>query len=191
VKKMILALLTSAALAAGLSGCFAPAELDEGPAPTPPAAADAPVAEDAVGDTAEAPEVETPELTLGTLGGDGFVYDDGLKVVISAGEAYQPSEWAAYDEAPGYLRFVVTLQNDTAGVWDPSMFTTTLSSGGMEMSEVFDSEKLGESPYTPLLPGQSVSFSIAYGVLDEKDTVLSVSPDWDHESVLFTEDGKA
>jgi hypothetical protein len=104
VKKTILALLTSAALAAGLSGCFAPAELDEGPAPTPPAAADAPVPEDAVGDTAEAPEVETPELTLGTLGGDGFVYDDGLKVVISAGEAYQPSEWAAYEEAPAVRR---------------------------------------------------------------------------------------
>jgi hypothetical protein len=61
----------------------------------------------------------------------------------------------------------------------------------MEMSEVFDSDKLGEIPSTPLLPGQSVSFSIAYGVLDEKDTVLNVTPDWDHESVLFTEDGKA
>src|SRR5690606_30840703 len=165
--------------------------LDEGPAPTPPAAANAPAPEDAVGDAAEAPEVETPELTLGTLGGDGFVYDDGLKVVISAGEAYQPSEWAAYEEAPGYLRFVVTVQTDDVGWWDPLMFYTTLSSVGMEMSEVFVSDKLGEIPSTPLLPGQSVSFSIAYGVLDVKDTVLNVMPDWDHESVLFTEDGKA
>lgn len=182
--KKTLTALAALLAAAGLSAC-SPTAAETGTAPTPPPAA--------VG-TAE-PEVERPEADvveeprdgLGTFGGDGFVFEDGLELGISAPTEFTPSEYAAADETDHYVRFTVTVKNGTGAVWDPSMFYTTLSSGGVEMSEVFDTDSgLNGSPMTPVLPGESIGFDIGYPAADPADLVMNITIDWEHADVLFT-----
>lgn len=181
--KKILTALTALTIAAGLSACtLSQPEPAEAPAP-PPAAVE--TGEAPVGDSVEAPAPEQP--TTGTFGGDGFRYDDGLELGISEGKEFTPTEWASADEADLYLRFTVTIKNGTDAAYDPSMFFTTMSSGGVEMAEVFDTDsKLDGSPMTPVLPGKTVAFDIGYPVVDPKDIVMNVTTDYDHADVLFT-----
>ena len=117
---------------------------------------------------------------------NAMTYDDGLGLQVDSLEEFTPSEFAAYDEAPAYLRFTMTITNETGAEFDPSLFTTTAQSGGREASEIFDSESgLEGAPMTTILPGGSVEFAIGYSVEDPADFVLEVSPSFDHESTIF------
>lgn len=133
------------------------------------------------------PEPE-PTATDGVLAfGDAFVYDNGDAVTVSAPAEFSPSEWSFGGEGfPRHLRFEITFTNGSDEPFDPSMFSVTASSAGIEADSVFDSEQgIEGAPTTSVLPGASVTFVYAFGVHDMDDLVLEGAPSWDHESFLY------
>ncbi|RXR28088.1 DUF4190 domain-containing protein [Oerskovia turbata] len=139
-------------------------------------------AEDAQDSVAGAP---SPALTFG----DAAVYEDGLEVGVSAPAAFTPSDTAAGDE--GFTQFVrvdVTLTNGTAETFDPTFTYVTLSSGGTEGSQVFDAaNEISSTPSTSVLPGQSVTFPVVFGVTDPADLTMEVNVGaWEYDAILFS-----
>jgi hypothetical protein len=136
-------------------------------------------------DTTTEDEDAAPTVATANFGKTGYQYQDGLRVDISEGTEFTPSEWAAADDADLYLKYAVTITNDTDQTFDPSGFYTTLASGGAEMSEVFDDGL--EAPSTPVMPGKAVTFNIGYPILDPDDVTMNVSVEpFERVDVLFT-----
>lgn len=118
--------------------------------------------------------------------GDTYSYEDGVSITVAPPEEFNPSATAAFDAAPSYVRFTVTLANDGTGSFDASLASASVQSGNHEGSEVFDSEQgLEGAPYTSVLTGRTVSWDIGFGVDDPEDVVLQISPSWEHEPAVF------
>lgn len=160
------------------------------PASAPPAGDNRPgIAETApeppISETASAATPPAMDDGLEQLG-SAYTWDDGLSVTVSTPAPYKPSEYAAGHE--GFDTFIVldvTVVNRTGRVWDPSMFMATVQSANQEGSQIFDSENLPAKPSTKLLDGREVTFKLAFGVADSSDLVVEVTPDFEHQSVLF------
>jgi len=138
-------------------------------------------------DPADVAPDEAPSAAL--LFGDTATFEDGLGVAASAPAAFTPGEWAAGVE--GYTQFVrvdITLTNGTAEAFDPALTYVTLSSGGAEGSQVFDSSSgIAGGPSTSLLPGQTVTFPVVFGVADPADVTLEINPGaWEYDAVIFS-----
>lgn len=118
--------------------------------------------------------------------GKAYSWEDGLAVTVSTPRAYKPSEYAAgTDKFTKFVSFEVRVVNKTGKAWDPTLFQTSVQSNNQEADEVFDSENLGEMPQTKLLNGREAKFTVAYGVANPQDLVMEVTPDYEHEPVLF------
>ncbi len=133
-------------------------------------------------------EEASPEATQDMVAafGKAFTWADGLAVTIGAPKPYTPGEYAAgTDKYKKFVSFEVRVVNKTGKAWDPSLLHTTVQSDNEEGDEVFDSDRLGESPRTKLLNGREAKFTVAYGVANTQDLVMEVTPDFEHESVLF------
>jgi hypothetical protein len=138
--------------------------------------------------TSEEPAPPDDAPAFGVFG-DTIGYDDGISVTVDPPSEFSPSETAAFDEAPTYVRFSITVVNDGDQALDLTLFSNTAQSGQSESSQVFDSAQgLEGSPYTSLLPGRSVSWDVGFGVEDPNDIVMQLSPTWDHEEVVFASD---
>jgi hypothetical protein len=139
------------------------------------------------------PETTEPETSApaddgasSAIFGDTYTYEDGVSITVGPPEEFSPSSSAAYDAAPTYVRFTVTLANDGSGSFDASSTYASVQSGSHEASEVYDSARgLEGPPYTSLLPGRTVSWDIGFGVDDPQDIVLEISPSWGHEPAVF------
>ncbi len=126
---------------------------------------------------------EDPELRFG----QSFSYEDGLPVTVGKPQPFRPSETAAFDRAPAYRSFTVTIVNKTGRRFDPATFTTTVQSSNEEAEAVYDTARgIEGSPSTTLLNGRETKFRIAYGLQDPKDVVMEVNPSFDHEAVVYT-----
>jgi hypothetical protein len=179
---LALALLLVLTACGGTTAELEPAAETSKPSFPPPAAAQSP--EPVVEQTSE-PE---PEPEYGGFGGaiDGYTWDDGISVYLSGLEEFTPSEWAAFDESPAYVRFTITLINNSSEPFDPAMFTETVQSGNAEGSAVFDTDAgLEGAPMTSVLPGREVSWIVGYGVADPADLVVQLAPSWDHDDAIF------
>lgn len=178
--------LSAAVLSTGCAGVSA------SPASAPPVgdnrpdfaetAPQAPMSETASASAATPPATDDGVEQLGSA----YTWEDGLSVTVSTPASYKPGEYAAGQD--GFDTFValdVTVVNRTGRVWDPAMFTATVQSANQEGSQIFDSENLPASPSTKLLDGREVAFKLAFGVADPADLVVEVSPDFEHQSVLF------
>ncbi|MFF3065620.1 DUF4190 domain-containing protein [Oerskovia sp. NPDC057915] len=124
--------------------------------------------------------------------GDAAVYEDGLEVGVSAPAAFTPSDTAAGDE--GFTQFVridVTLTNGTADTFDPTLTYVTISSGGAEGAQVFDAaHEISSTPSAAVLPGQSVTFPVVFGVTDPADLTMEVNVGaWEYDAVVFSTTG--
>lgn len=121
--------------------------------------------------------------------GKTFRWDDGLAAKVSAPTPYKPDPYAASDGDVHKDRPVVsttiTLANGSSQPWDPASIIVTAASGGEEAVEVFDNH-LGDYPSTTLLPGRSTTFRLAFAVKDAQDLAVEVTPDFEHESALWT-----
>jgi hypothetical protein len=155
-----------------------------------PAATSSPSAE-----TADEPDVpsdepaaeETTDADAPVSFGQTYKWEDGLEVTVTAPKKYTPSEYASADGEGTHMRFQVTIKNTGTKPYDPSLFTTTVSSGEAESSEIFDSGKgLEGSPSTKVRPGKTVKFPIGYTVLKPKDITMEVSPGFDYNEAIFT-----
>ena len=137
-------------------------------------------------ETTDAPPSESVDDMTAKFG-EAFAWEDGLSLTISKPTAYKPSEYAAAgDKFKKFVVFDVRVVNKTGKTWDPSLLYLTMQSSNQEGDRVFDSSKLGDEPNTKLLNGREAKFKVAFGVADPADLVLEVTPDFDHESALFT-----
>lgn len=130
---------------------------------------------------------ETPPLALAF--GDVAQFEDGLEVGAGAAAPFTPGEWAAgVDGFTQFVRVDVTLTNGTADAFDPALVYVTLASAGTEGSQVYDtSNGINGGPTTSILPGQSVTFPVVFGVTDPADLTLEVSPGpWEYDTVIFS-----
>ena len=120
--------------------------------------------------------------------GKGYQWEDGLQVVVSRPTPFKPSASAAHAKGDTYfVMFTVTIVNGTDKPYDPTLFSTTGSSGDEEAEEVFDTDNgLNGSPDTKILKGKSKKFKIGYGAKKGADFVLEVTPGFEYDSALFT-----
>jgi hypothetical protein len=151
---------------------------------------DAAAADDAVADDAAAdPAGDAAAAAGSTIGFDQpFLYEDGLEVTVGAPQPYEPSEWAAGTEGgTSYVVMTVTIVNGSAENFDPAIFYVTASSAGTEATQIYDTDGLGSTPSTAVLPGGSVSFPIAFALNDPAQIVLEVEPSmFTYESFIVT-----
>lgn len=127
------------------------------------------------------PKDETPTF------GQAYTWEDGITVKISKPASFKPSEYSSFDEQPDYLKFGVKIVNKSGKTFDVNSFNASLQSGNEEMEQVFDSENgFNGPPATKLLDGRESKFVIGFGAKDVNDLVLQVTPDFEHEAVLYT-----
>lgn len=123
--------------------------------------------------------------------GETAEYNDGVKVTVSEPRTdYTPGDTAAgndNDALKNYVVFAVTIENGSQEAYDPVMFLASGNSAGLEANQIFDSaQNLGSTPSTKLLPGDKVTFDMAFAVADVNDITLEISTDFEHDEILFT-----
>lgn len=153
------------------TGTSEPAETtDEGTEPAPDSAApeEADLSQEAGGES------------LIQSFGETFIYDDGIKVIVS-----QPTPMvSSYNEKGS--SFQVTVANTGDAQFDPALMSLTAQSGNTESEQIFDTANGYEgTPTTVLLPGREVVFDVAFVTADPNDIVLEISPSWDHDTVIY------
>lgn len=175
----------------------AAATVDPAPEPTP---VPSPVESDV--ETSAPPESDEDVSSDGTCGdatgmctlGGSYIFVTengepfGLSLSVSTPTEYNPSESSAGgDTFDAAVTFEVTIENTGETPYDPSLFYSTLASGGVEGEEIFDSANgLNGSPSTPILPGASITFPVGYGLSDPSDITLQTTIDFDAAPVLWT-----
>jgi hypothetical protein len=179
------AVLATLALAVTLAACGAtPGTVGDNASPSqaaqPDKALETPSAEPAAEDKPAGPAILAWAETL--------TYEDGLAISVSQPTGYAPSEWAAGTD--GFASFVVlnvTVTNGTAVAYSPASLRIAATSGGAAAGSVFDSAMdgqgadLGMSPNADILPGQSVTWAVGYGVANTADLTVDVSGGYDED----------
>ncbi len=97
-------------------------------------------------------------------------------MTVSELEAYRPSSSAATSRtAARYVSMTVTLTNGSDKNVEATGTTLVATAGGAPAEQVFDSAKgvLG-SPTSTVLPGKSVTYTVAFGMLTKEQTDLQV-----------------
>ena len=101
-----------------------------------------------------------------------------------------PSD-SAYGVVTGmnYLAFTVVLTNNSDEALEPSPYTS-LSAGGVESDGVYDTEnsigRIGGSPETVILPGQTVQWIEGFNVADVTSLTLQSAPSYEYTDAVFT-----
>ena len=146
-----------------------------------------PWTEEATPDEVPEPSSEADSMVVGL--GDTFTWEDGTTALIEAPQSFQKSEWAAGGEGYDHtISFKVTVTNGSDVPLDASFTSPNVTSGEREGDEIFDDE-VGGGPTSDILPGRTVTFTVAYGVDDPADIVAEFAPTWDHQDAYWTTDG--
>ena len=189
MKRSITAILAATA-ALSLAACGIAPEASDSPAPPSSSSSEVtpdPWTEEATPDEAPEPSNEADSMVVGL--GETFTWEDGTTALIEAPQPFQKSEWAAGGE--GYsntISFKVTVTNGSDTPLDASFTSPNVTSGDREGDEIFDDE-VGGGPSSDILPGRTVTFTVAYGVDDPADIVAEFAPTWDHQTAYWTTDG--
>lgn len=152
--------------------------------PTPPSDAEA---SDEAPSTPDDAESESPSDQTGKFG-QVYLYQDGLAVSVSKPKKYAPHEYAAGPDSrhTHALAFTLKVTNGTKKIFDPSLAISSVTLGGKECEEIFDSPTLEGSPDTKILKGRSVSWNEGYACqLAKGELVVQLTPDFDHADALF------
>lgn len=177
-------LITAAAavgLAVGLAACG-------GATPVAETAATTTTSSSSSSSTSPSPEptFDSPTTPESYNFGDTVRYEDGLLMTVGKPVRFTPSEYAAAEKAPAYVKFKVTIRNTTGGTVELTV-TSSLQSADRDEEEVYDSEKgLEGGPSSKLLNGRSITFTIGYGAHKLNDLVLQIAPTFDHDDAIFT-----
>jgi hypothetical protein len=184
MKKKYLLLAAAGMLAISLAGCGTqPASIaDDAAAVTEPAPAD---------EVAEEVTEEGPASTTAKFG-QAFTYPDGLAITVSEPRDFVPTEYAAGVDNPVNIVLDVTITNNSAENFETLAFAE-LTSGGRAGSTIIDigNPALPDGGMggtgTTLLPGQSITWTEAWSVLDGADLTYIVSPStFAYEDAIFT-----
>lgn len=180
-----LAVLATIAIAAGLTACGEQSGTISDP--TTEATTEA-VTDAATGTAAEETTEAAAEPTNPTFG-QTWTWDDGLAITVSAPTEYAATEYAAGTvDGQSNIAFTVTVTNGTDEDISALFMTVQVVSGGKEGSQIFDTEGGSDIPTADILPGETLSWTQAFSVVDPADIRVSVenSLDFDSEAVHFT-----
>lgn len=192
----IKAVPVTAALALALTGCAVPT-MDDSESPVTKT-----VTETATPDTAEPAGSSSSSSTTTSSStssstqngpevgefGQASTYADGLEVTVGQPEPFTPSAYAAGTETHSqFVQFDVTYTNGTGKVYDPTMMMLDVTSGGSAGEQVFDSENGmgGALDASKVLPGDSITITVAFGVTDPGDMDVQVTPDFKYNTSFF------
>jgi hypothetical protein len=121
--------------------------------------------------------------------GKSYTWDDGVSVTVGKPKKFKPSEYAAAEKAKGYLKFTVTVVNNSDKPLDLGLTYITVQSSNKEAEPVFDSENdLESTPDTKVLKGRESEFDVGFGVADPKDVVmeLALQDDFVRPNLLYS-----
>jgi hypothetical protein len=131
------------------------------------------------------------QSTTGAFG-QTITWPDGVAVSVSKPETYKPSSSASI--GPGAARFVsmkVTVTNGSNKDLAATGADLSATANGAPAEQVFDSAKgLNGSPSSTILPGKSVTFTVAFGLpsKDPGDLQVELRPGFGigYQPAIFT-----
>lgn len=181
-KQYIAALIAGLALTASLTACSTPAtSADPG---AKPATSEAPASVE----EEPAPEVDDLIKPFGEV----VTYQDGVSISVALVGAFTPTEYAivgAADETPTVFKVVITNNSDKP--LEPGAIAQA-NSGGKPATYIADAGNpeygdLGMFPTTTILPGQTLEWYSAFGVVDPADVTLEIAPaPIEYDNAIFT-----
>jgi hypothetical protein len=119
--------------------------------------------------------------------GSSYRFPDGLKITVSKAVRFTPDEYAMFmmgNKRYPAVKITYRLYNGTGKVYDPFMFSTSISSADREAGLVADSTT-DMSPTMKILPGRSVTWTSGYTVKNPNDIVMQVSNGFGEDPVMF------
>lgn len=132
--------------------------------------------------------VTTPAAPASLLKGFGDVitYENGVSIKVTAPVPYTPSVSAAGSVAGlQVVSFTVTVTNGTKAILDQSGYPDA-TSGGQKATSITDiGNHVGDTPMGPLLAGQSITWTEAFGVADPANVTFSYSPGIQYKTAIF------
>ena len=173
----VAALLLSAACSGSTAGSATNATTGN-----PPAAS----GDSAAGTSQGAPSSLTVPTARQKQFGQSYEWEDDLSVTVSEPVFFVPGTYASVQPANGYLKFAVSITNNSVDVYEPNLFSATVQSGNEEGDPVFDIDNdLMVSPSTAILPGRQSTFDVGFSVDNPLDVVMEVSPGFDYDHAFF------
>ena len=121
--------------------------------------------------------------------GDTFAWPDGLTVTLGPLVEFVPSEYAAGAvDGQENICFEITVANGTDKTVESFGILVTAVSGGREASHVFDSANGIDMPTADILPGESLTWTEAFSVLNPDHVRVNIDDvlDFNRDSVNFT-----
>ncbi|MEA5456938.1 hypothetical protein SPF06_19625 [Sinomonas sp. JGH33] len=195
------ALMATVAMAATLAACADGQQLAAGSTPTS-TSSNAPFSTTSTyvpGTTYSPPPPKptptpTPSKSPQKKVGDTITYENGLQFTVERTGEILGGQYAAPVEAIGrpVQLFKVTVVNNTAIQFDPSLFRITAVYGpeSTEAKDVFDFDQnlSGLNMKGLLLPGktQSATFGLALSAADLPSMVMTVRPDYSYQAIILT-----
>jgi hypothetical protein len=118
--------------------------------------------------------------------GEAHDFEDGVKIQVSRPKRFRPSADATTGGEPDYVRFSVTLSNDSDRPVSTDQVSVTVESGDGQAGDVIDETKgLTGAPTKRVAPGKAASWSLGFGVLDPQDVAVEVQVGMERDTVTF------
>jgi hypothetical protein len=139
------------------------------PSDAPSSEASAPVASPSGGPTASS----VPPPPTNAAFGQRITYDDGLSVTVSGPEAYAVGAYASGADQAANVVFTIVVENGTGKNYEPLLYST-VSSGGVEASQIYGDDVESSGPSTTIPAGQSTTYREAYSIADPGAVVFDL-----------------
>ncbi|MEJ3658279.1 hypothetical protein WEH80_35485 [Actinomycetes bacterium KLBMP 9759] len=106
--------------------------------------------------------LQQPGVASGTAAfGERVSFDNGLAVVATEPKAYRPGRYAFGHDGDRAVTLDVTIVNESDKPFDAVLTQVRATHGGRPVSKVFDADRGSENPQGTVLPGKSMTFSVA------------------------------
>ncbi|MEV6395789.1 DUF4352 domain-containing protein [Streptomyces sp. NPDC051907] len=140
---------------------------------------------DKKGKGASAPKADDTDKGKGLAAGDAAVYDDDLKISVSAPKAYTPGEYSA-GHTKGNKAYTVTVVVENAGKekFEAAGLTADATAGqdGVAAEQIFDGE-IGGGFTSAVLPGKKATVQFAFDApADAKTLTVEISPNFEYNA---------
>ena len=133
-----------------------------------------------------APKSTAPASSGKVPFGQTFRCADGLAMTAAKPAPFTPSATAAYKKAKAYVSIVVTVKNDTGARFDMSTMDVAISSDNTDGDSIADGGVTAGPPDIVLPNAATITFTMAFSVLDPTKLQLSVAPTYDDDPAVFT-----
>lgn len=119
--------------------------------------------------------------------GEAAEYADGLRILVSAPEDFEPSQSAATGAQEGFVRFVVRVVNNSEESVSPADISVTVESQGSQAGDVFDTtRRMSGPPARDVKPGGTAQWVQGFGVADPEDVSVIVQAGLERAPAAFS-----